>query len=1264
MILSQKNFVLFEHSFLSKAFLFCFLLTISPTLLGQTLEVRETNSSGLLLNHNDPAASLRDFGNHGVHDGKTGWTTIHIENAGNIDLQLGTLFATEDFSEFELNDSGWKSTLKPTKKFTFKVRFDPTSAGTKNLVLSFTHNDSTQTSPFIINFIGVGTPTPILEIRETDNSGLLLAHNDSATSLRDFGNQGVHDGETGWSMIYIENAGDADLSLGALSSGGDVADFELDSGSWQSTLGAAENFTIQVRFDPTSTGTKSLTLSFAHNDGDITSPFIVNFTGVGTGIPGLWNGKSSTDWSDTLNWNDNNVPNSIAVTIPTGTPYYPNITTTLIAITTLTIDNGASLTIAGNGKLTCDSVTLHGTLTLSADNSVLSLSDTSTLNIGANATLSLSGSNPSHASTAASLIATSGSWSISLVDTASMSASGARFVDGVIHFDDASPAPALFRITNTLFSSLPTGTTEFIDFSGWDNTNAGAIQMAAISLERGTNVAAASARNFKADADTPEFIIGGYSGNLSGELFDNDPRNKIRWTNSPIQYRVRGDITTRAYTLDAAISGLNGGTRTISTHYLDGSTLKSAFGYYYGTLNLPNTFTGTLNIDGVVFVTTGASATLISGGHASGTVNLYNCMLLDPNDSTNDPTAQGRTLVNAASTINADFCTIDGQSTGLSTITNSLDRNGANGFGIDSSSWFVDYTNRDLHLTKTGADNVSTATRNATYIRDVNGSTRESGANNTYAGASHYSKDNAIILALNDVTTGISVADPSAIIFGLRPAYNFLSKTFYLSGSDGTHCYLTVFDRFNQTLRLTAKWSGARAGWVSRVQSSDANKHWLYVSYDSDGDGYYDAVRRFLHDTKGTLNDAGDDTLQYPNNVDITGTNDGADVGSGSLSDAGGNAIDFGSSGGWSGALYLQTEVATGASEVQVALSTLANNGEIHAFYMNESVSSGDFYSTTAFTTSGQASESYVSGSYNLAPNPHAPVILFGSGNGGGTMTFVRTADSTDNEVLVVVDRPNNGVTETIDSPLTHLNHNLGENGSFSADPLPLFRADGRRLGLHTNSPQATLLAPWNASDVTTIDLGSSGLNVLSDGYGGPLGVLPEGRYNGGFMFLPYYNGTTGLGSIVAVEYKNDWNSDASYEVLDASYSDDRLHFTGDGNIGSFSSGIAEVVGRPTQLWQSYSTEAIYCITEAGLLYGWRSGGAWNTEDSSIKGSLLSNFPVRLSSRITAINTLFLDDNDTGATKKDALGIAAGGGVEEVLGLFTESGQVLLLKLS
>lgn len=252
----------------------------TSTVAGMT--VSEGPAPGTPFTHNAAAAGLRDFGNQLVAGGATPAITINILSSGGVALNVGTpTIGGTTPGEFVLDTTGFTAgALAPGASTSFTVAFDPTSTGTKTATISFTHDDTTQTTPFIVNVKGVGVSTaPILIVRETNAAGAQLPNPAPATGLLNFGNQDVNAGPTAARTIYIENTGSASLTVSAPSFTPATTEFQLQSAGFAGTIAVGASATFTITFDPTSAGTKTGIIQFTHNDSGAGTPFVLNVTG-------------------------------------------------------------------------------------------------------------------------------------------------------------------------------------------------------------------------------------------------------------------------------------------------------------------------------------------------------------------------------------------------------------------------------------------------------------------------------------------------------------------------------------------------------------------------------------------------------------------------------------------------------------------------------------------------------------------------------------------------------------------------------------------------------------------------------------------------------------------------------------------------------------------------------------------------------------------------------------------------------------------------
>jgi hypothetical protein len=248
---------------------------------GPTLKVHEGLVTGPQIPHNDPAANGRDFGNQLVAGGATAALTITIENSGGASMTVGTpVLAGTNPTEFVLSTAGFQTSLTPGANTSFTVSFDPSSVGVKLAQVTFTHNDTNVTSPFIVNLRGNGVTTaPSIEVRENGAGGAQLTNPAPATGILDFGTQDINAGPTAAATIYVENTGTANLTLGIPSFASPTTEFQLQVAGFAGSVAPAGTATFTITFDPTSAGTHTAVVEFTHNDAAAGTPFVLNLTG-------------------------------------------------------------------------------------------------------------------------------------------------------------------------------------------------------------------------------------------------------------------------------------------------------------------------------------------------------------------------------------------------------------------------------------------------------------------------------------------------------------------------------------------------------------------------------------------------------------------------------------------------------------------------------------------------------------------------------------------------------------------------------------------------------------------------------------------------------------------------------------------------------------------------------------------------------------------------------------------------------------------------
>jgi len=180
---------------------------------------------------------------------------VTLTNTGNQVLSITSIIPSGDFAQ--TNNCG--SSVSIGGGCTITVTFTPTAVGT--LTGAVTLTDNAPDSPQTISLSGTGTEVSL-----------------SATSLN-FGNQKV--GTTSHAQkVILTNVGSTAMSVtGITITGADPGDF-VQINNCGTSVGPGASCTISVGFKPTTTGSRSATVSIA--DGGGASPQTVALTGTGT----------------------------------------------------------------------------------------------------------------------------------------------------------------------------------------------------------------------------------------------------------------------------------------------------------------------------------------------------------------------------------------------------------------------------------------------------------------------------------------------------------------------------------------------------------------------------------------------------------------------------------------------------------------------------------------------------------------------------------------------------------------------------------------------------------------------------------------------------------------------------------------------------------------------------------------------------------------------------------------------------------------------
>ncbi len=256
-------------------------------------------------------------------------TTFTIENTGSPALAVtGVTTTTGNSADFTVNTTGMLSSVGAGGSTTFSVTFSPTGSGSRTTSLRIANNDNTT---FIIALTGTGNGA---EITVTQGSAVTDGGN-SAIGTVDLGTSTASVSKT----FTIANIGNEALSITAPVITG--ADFSLTTPPAASLAVGSATTTFVVKFEPTTVGNKTGTVTIGTNDlGGTRSSFNINLTGTATG-PEI----EIVDGSTVITSGDTNP--TLFTTVDLGT-------TTTTSSKTFTLKNTAA------GTLTLSNATITG----------------------------------------------------------------------------------------------------------------------------------------------------------------------------------------------------------------------------------------------------------------------------------------------------------------------------------------------------------------------------------------------------------------------------------------------------------------------------------------------------------------------------------------------------------------------------------------------------------------------------------------------------------------------------------------------------------------------------------------------------------------------------------------------------------------------------------------------------------------------------------------------------------------------------------------
>lgn len=201
----------------------------------------------------NPSFPSLAFGNQDIDLGATAALTVTISNFGTSVLNISSLaIAATDSSQFAITSDTAEAVLNPGESRIVMVTFNPTSLGPKAASLRVISNDPDESTLDVL-LTGTGTDQEIDFSVASVNYTTQVFDSSSPETL----------------PFVISNIGTANLGLGApLLVGPNAGEFQITSDTGQALLIPGATRTLQIKFTPTSIGTKNASIRVISNDTD------------------------------------------------------------------------------------------------------------------------------------------------------------------------------------------------------------------------------------------------------------------------------------------------------------------------------------------------------------------------------------------------------------------------------------------------------------------------------------------------------------------------------------------------------------------------------------------------------------------------------------------------------------------------------------------------------------------------------------------------------------------------------------------------------------------------------------------------------------------------------------------------------------------------------------------------------------------------------------------------------------------------------------
>ena len=201
----------------------------------------------------------------------TNATALTITNTGTANLDVDFSISGGDVGDFTINTSPTTQTISTSGILSISLTCTPSAIGMRSTTLTVNHNAAGTPATYTVQCDGIATGTPIYSASPASGTPI------------DFGNVTVNTSSVNANAVVINNTGTAPLNVFFDLSGGDAADFQLNTSDTTVYPGVPLN--VSITCTPSVVGLRTTTFTVNHNAAGSPAIYAVNCTGTPVNVP-------------------------------------------------------------------------------------------------------------------------------------------------------------------------------------------------------------------------------------------------------------------------------------------------------------------------------------------------------------------------------------------------------------------------------------------------------------------------------------------------------------------------------------------------------------------------------------------------------------------------------------------------------------------------------------------------------------------------------------------------------------------------------------------------------------------------------------------------------------------------------------------------------------------------------------------------------------------------------------------------------------------